>query len=131
MSHSCNLTHSRSPTKGLSMKYIKKLTLPTLIAPVLLIVAIGLLALSNRTSVRNHRLEDLDYALDNEDAVVRLGAIVELVEYEQSAVPLLKRALHDPDVSVKKTAIAALGRIGGQPAAEAVSSDSPAINPWR
>jgi HEAT repeat protein len=103
------------------MKYTKKTAFPALLAAALLVIAVGLLALSSRTSVRNHRLEDLAYAVDNGDTVVRLGAIVELVEYGQSGIPILNKALRDADQTIKRTAMAALASIGGHQAAEALS----------
>lgn len=98
------------------MKHKKRIALLVLLLPVLLVVA-----LSNRSSSRNERVEDLEYALASEDAAVRLGAVAALTEYGDTAVPSLRKALKDPDANVKKTATIALAKIGGKKAAEALT----------
>jgi HEAT repeat protein len=98
------------------MKHKKRIALLVLLLPIPLIVA-----LSNRSSSRNERVEDLEYALANEDVAVRLGAVAALTEYGETAVPSLRKALKDTDANVKKTAIIALAKIGGKKAAEALT----------
>jgi HEAT repeat protein len=98
------------------MKRVKWIAL----LPLFLLVPL-VIALSSRNSARNHRIEDLDYALGNEDAAVRLGAVVSLTEYGESAVPSLQKALTDDDPKVKQATVAALGKIGGQEAADALA----------
>lgn len=107
------------------MKIIKRIALLLLFLPVPFIIA-----LSNRSSARNHQIEDLEYALSNEDPDVRLGAVVALTDYGESAVPSLKKALKDSEPNVKKEAIRALGKIGGREAADALAllSSDPDMN---
>ncbi|NQU07131.1 MAG: HEAT repeat domain-containing protein [Candidatus Abyssubacteria bacterium] len=70
---------------------------------------------------KKHQIEDLEYALDNEDPVVRLAAIVELKGYGEAAVPSIGKALGDSDRKVKRAAIKALGDIGGERAVSALA----------
>lgn len=70
---------------------------------------------------KNHQIEDLEHALDNEDPVVRLAAIVELKGYGEAAVPSIGKALEDSDRKVKRAAIKALGDIGGERAVSALA----------
>ncbi|UCD58096.1 MAG: HEAT repeat domain-containing protein [Candidatus Hydrogenedentota bacterium] len=98
------------------MKHAKKIALPLLFLPISIVIA-----LSSRSSVRNHRIEDLEYALASEDVDVRLGAVVALTEYGEAAVPSLRKALEDDNPNVKKTAMKALGKIGGRRAADALA----------
>ncbi len=99
------------------MKHFKRVALVLLSLPIFVVAV----ALSNRTSERTHRLEDLEYALHSEDADVRLGAIAALTEYGEDAVPILATGLDDKDPEVKRVTIVALGRIGGQKASAALS----------
>ncbi|MBI4832189.1 MAG: HEAT repeat domain-containing protein, partial [Candidatus Lindowbacteria bacterium] len=98
------------------MKHMKRIALPILILPILLVIG-----LSSRSSSRNERIEDLEYALTSDDPAVRIGAIAALTEYGDAAVPSLRKALKDADENVKKTAVIALGKIGGQRAADALA----------
>ncbi len=98
------------------MKKIKTIVLLLLFLPVPFVIA-----LSNRSSAKNHQIEDLEYALGNDDADVRLGAVVSLIDYGEAAVPSLRKALKDSDPKVKAQAIRALGKIGGQEAADALA----------
>jgi HEAT repeat protein len=66
-------------------------------------------------------IQDLEYALTLEDPVVRLGAVAALKEEGEAGIPGLAKAARDPDSDVRKAAIAALGEIGGQPAADALA----------
>lgn len=109
-------TQPRVCQKGNKMKKMKRIALLLLFLPVPVVIA-----LSNRSSARNHQIEDLEYALGNDDADVRLGAVAELTDYGESAVPSLKMALKDSDPNVKKQAIRALGKIGGRQAADALA----------
>ncbi len=87
----------------------------------LLVSVVCVIALSSRSSARNHRIEDLEYALEHESADVRVGAITELTTYGEPAIPVIKRALKDIDPKVRETARRALGKIGGEAAAEALA----------
>ncbi|GAB4338632.1 MAG: hypothetical protein Kow0099_12910 [Candidatus Abyssubacteria bacterium] len=100
------------------MKNLKRIALFFLILPIPVVAV----ALSSRSSERNHRLEDITYALGSEDPHVRMGAVVTLPEYGESAVPILKDALDDPDPGVRRAAIHSLGKIGGAAAAEALAT---------
>ncbi len=100
------------------MKHLKRIALFFLILPIPIVAV----ALSSRSSERNHRLEDVKYALGSEDPQVRMGAVVTLQEYGESAVPALKEALSDADPGVRRAAIQSLGKIGGARAADALAT---------
>ena len=98
------------------MKYLK-----WIVPPILLISVFLAVALSSQSSDIQHRLDDLEFAMGNDDADVRLGAIVELENYGEPAVPILKTALKDEDVKVREASMRALARIGGEEAAAALA----------
>jgi len=98
------------------VKRIKWIVLLLLAIPVPFVIA-----LANRNSTENHERADIEYALESEDADVRLGAIAELAKYGELAVPSIRKALKDGDERVKGAAIGALARIPGKPSADALA----------
>lgn len=82
----------------------------------LLISVVCVLALASHTSSKNHQIDDLEFALSSEDPDVRLGAVIELVDYGDKAVPVLAKALGDKDPKIWQAAAKALEKIGGQAA---------------
>jgi len=102
--------------KDTLMRYLKWVIPPTLLVFVFLAVA-----LSSQSSETQHRLDDLKFAMENNDPDVRLGAIVELTSYGESAVPVLKTALKDNDAKIKEAGMKALAKIGGANAADALA----------
>jgi HEAT repeat protein len=98
------------------MKHKKWIVLPILVVLIFLVVA-----LNSQSSEKYHKIKDLEYALESEDADVRIGAIVELAGYGKPAIPIIEKALNDKDINVGKTAVKALATIGGKQAADALA----------
>lgn len=99
------------------MKYMK-----WIIPPILLIAVFLVVALAGYSTQIDPRIEDLQYALGSDDPDVRLGAVVQLANCGESAIPVIKTVLTDSERPVSQAAMRALVKIGGEEAAAALAS---------